>query len=123
MALVAAFGEAGEHELERDALVWLEALGPPALVVSGATSERTAFTSFVPVNDTAEPVAKNKPLAPMGSLPIGRVRQPRQFPAVVPDDPTFHLVWESVELPEKLRPALDRLCRGVTYHGHSASPV
>ena len=126
MALVAAFGETDErerHELEVEALEWLECLGPPALAVSGVTSERTPFRSYVPVNDSADPVSKGKVLAPMGSLPVGRNRQARQFPAVVPDDPTFHLVWQEAEMPANLRPALDRICRNVTYLGHSSTPV
>ncbi|HJT78925.1 MAG TPA: type I-U CRISPR-associated protein Csb2, partial [Gemmataceae bacterium] len=114
MALVAAFGETPDydrHELEVEALEWLEGLGPPALAVPGVTAERTPFTSYVPVNDSADPLSKGKALAPMGSLPIGRNRQPRHFPAVVPDEPTFHLVWPGAELPENLRPALDRVCQ------------
>src|SRR5690242_13177457 len=105
MALVAAFGECGEHELEREALEWLETLGPPALRVREEAPKRSSFISYVPVNDDGNPMGKKGAFGPMGSLPIGRNRQPRAFPAVVPEDPTFHLIWESVELPEKTRPA------------------
>jgi CRISPR-associated protein Csb2 len=126
MALVAAWGETDErerHGSEVEALEWLERLGPPALAVPGVTSERASFRSYVPVNDSADPVSKGKALAPMGSLPIGRNRQARQYPAVVPDHPVFHLVWRDAELPANLRPALDRICQGVTYLGHSSTPV
>jgi CRISPR-associated protein Csb2 len=126
MALVAAFGETPDYDrqgLEVEALEWLEGLGPPALAVSGVTAERTTFTSYVPVNDAADPVSKGKALAPMGTLPIGRNRQPRHFPTVVPEQPTFQLVWPTAELPEKLWPALGRVCQNVTYLGHSATPV
>ena len=58
MALVAAFGEWGlqepDPELYEKALEWLEGLGPPALRVNGA-AKRTAFTSYVPVNDDSRP--------------------------------------------------------------------
>ena len=123
MALVAAFGESGEHDLERDALLWLEAQGPPALSVPDATAERAVVTSYVPVNGDRAKDTINVRAAPMGTMPIGLVRQARVFPTVVPDDPTFHLVWHGVDLPADLRPAVDRLCRHVTCLGHSASPV
>jgi CRISPR-associated protein Csb2 len=123
MALVAGWGECGEDELQRAALEWLERLGPPSLRVSADARRREPFTSYVPVNDTAAPVQKNKPLSPMGSLAIGRVRQPRQFPAVVPAEPTFHLVWAGADPPEGLRQGLEQLCGQVTYLGHSATPV
>ncbi|MFO0825915.1 MAG: type I-U CRISPR-associated protein Csb2 [Gemmataceae bacterium] len=58
----------------------------------------------------------------MGSIPIGRSRQPRQFPAIVPAEPTFFLRWD-VDVPANVRPALERVCEGATYLGHSASPV
>ena len=85
-------------------------------------SRRTSFTSYVPVNDESSPMGKKGPFAPMGSLPIGRNRQPRQFPAVVPESPALFLVW-SVDVPANLRPALEKVCGLATYLGHSASPV
>src|SRR5262249_774320 len=51
-----------------------------------------------------------------------RNRQPRQFPAVVPDPPTFFLIWK-VDVPTNLRPPLEKVCGLMTYLGHSASPV
>src|SRR5436305_1689171 len=105
MALVAAFGETGEHHSERAPLQWLEKLGPPALAVSPAMSQRAPFTSYVPVNDDSSPLTKgkkgepDKPRPVMGSFPIGRLRNARTFPTVVPSEPQFHLVWESAELP------------------------
>lgn len=122
MALVAAWGEAGEDPDQRAGLEWLETLGPPALAVPLNKSKRTPFTSYVPVNDDSSPMGKKGPFGAMGSLPIGRNRQPRQFPAVVPESPRLFLRWE-VDIPANLRPALDQLCGLVTYLGHSASPV
>jgi CRISPR-associated protein Csb2 len=122
MALVAAWGESGEDAAQRDALEWLESLDAPSLTVPTEVSERTSFTSYVPVNDNSSPVGKKGAFGPMGSLPIGRNRQPRRFPAVVPSSPTFFLSW-NVDLPTNLRPALERVCELVTYLGHSATPV
>ncbi|MHB1424686.1 MAG: type I-G CRISPR-associated protein Csb2 [Gemmataceae bacterium] len=122
MALVAAWGEAGEDATQRQALEWLEKLDPPSLAVPLEVSERTSFTSYVPVNDDRSPMGKKGPFGPMGSLPIGRNRQPRQFPAVVPASPTLFLIW-NIDVPTNLRPALEKVCELVTYLGHSASPV
>ena len=123
MALVAAWGEAGEDPDQLAALEWLEKLDPPPSTPRALeTSVRTSFTSYVPVNDDGSPIGKNGPFGPMGSLPIGRNRQPRQFPAVVPESPTFFLRWET-DIPANVRPSLEAICGLVTYLGHSASPV
>lgn len=122
MALVAAWGESGEHPEHLSALEWLETLDPPALAVPEAASVREPFTSYVPVNDDGSPMGKKGPFGPMGSIPIGRNRQPRSFPAVIPESPTHYLIWD-VEVPVNIRPALEAVCGLVTYLGHSASPV
>src|SRR6266700_3924133 len=123
MALVAAWGESGENSDQRSALEFLEKLGPPSIAAPLETSSRTSFTSYVPVNDDSSPIGKKGPYGSMGSAPIGRNRQPRQFPAIVPDSPAFFLRWDDVDFPENMRPALRHLCGMVTYLGHSASPV
>lgn len=120
MALVAAWGEAGEDAAQRAALEWLETLDPPALAVPGLASERVTFTSFVPVNDDANPMRTNGP--PVGNYPLRRHRVGRSFPAAVPEAPTFHLIWD-VDVPANLRPALEAVCGLATYLGHSSSPV
>jgi CRISPR-associated protein Csb2 len=122
MALVAAWGEAGEDAHQRQALEWLETLGAPSLDVALGFSERSPFTSYVPVNDDSNPVSKKGAFTVIGSLPIGRNRQPRQFPAVIPDSPAFFLTWDA-DVPANLRGGLESLCGLVTYLGHSASPV
>lgn len=122
MALVAAWGESGEDASGRAALEWLETLGPPQLAVPLEAWPRAGFTSYVPVNDDASPVGKKGPFGPMGGLQIGRNRQPRGYPTIVPDSPTFYLGWD-VDLPANLRPGLEAVCESVTYLGHSASPV
>ncbi|HYH66475.1 MAG TPA: type I-U CRISPR-associated protein Csb2 [Urbifossiella sp.] len=120
MALVAAWGEAGEDAAQRAALEWLETLDPPALAVPGLASERVTFTSFVPVNDDADPTRTNGP--PVGNYPLRRHRVGRSFPAAVPEAPTFRLIWD-VDVPANLRPGLDAVCALATYLGHSSSPV
>jgi CRISPR-associated protein Csb2 len=123
MALMAAHGETEKPADEAAALRWLEQLSRPALHVCRNHYRRDVVTTYVPVNDTSEPELKGKLLAPMGSLPIGRVRQPRQFPAIVPEDPTFFLIWSEHLRLDTHRAALERLCTKVTYLGHSSSPV
>jgi CRISPR-associated protein Csb2 len=130
MALVAAWGENGIADDGRKALEWLESLPTaPALRVSEEASFRTRFISYVPVNDDRSPTTKgaqkDEPDTPrpiMGSLPIGRLRNGRSFPAIAPADSIFFLRWEA-DLPDDLRPALEAVCAQVTYLGHSATPV
>lgn len=122
MALVAAWGEMGEDATQREALEWLENLDAPSLAVPLDVSKRTSFTSYVPVNNDSNPMGKKGPFGPMGSLPIGRNRQPRFFPAVVPESPVFYLIWNG-DMPANMRPALEKLCELATYLGHSASSV
>ncbi len=122
MALVAAWGESGEDSNVRAALEWLETLGPPSIAVPLDVSVRTPFTTYVPVNDDGSPMGKKGPHVAMGSMPIGRNRQPRQFPSVAPSSPTFFLTWDT-DVPGNVRAALGKVCNSVTYLGHSASPV
>ena len=51
-ALAATWAEDAQHPAEREALEWLESLGPPAISASGATPRRVV-SHFVPVNDTS----------------------------------------------------------------------
>ena len=117
LAIVAAWGEAGEDLDQRAALEWLEGLDPPGIAVPLETSSRTSFTSYVPVNDDSSPMGKKGPYGAMGSLPIGRNRQPRQFPAIVPESPAFFLRWD-MDIPANLR-----LCAGTAFRiGHLPRP-
>jgi CRISPR-associated protein Csb2 len=122
MALVAAWGEAGKDAAQREALEWLETLPCPSLAVPLEVSQRTSFTTYVPVNDDSSPMGKKGSFGAMGSMPLGRNRQPRFFPTVTPDSPTFALIW-AVDPPANLRGSLERLCELVTYLGHSATPI
>lgn len=122
MALIAAWGEAGENAAQREALEWLEKVGPPSLAISLEVSERTKFTTYVPVNDDNSPIGNKGAFGAMGNLPIGRNRQPRFFPSVVPECPTFSLIW-TPDVPDNHREALAAVCRLATYIGHSATPI
>ncbi len=122
MALVAAYYLGGEMPDERAALEWLECQHAPALNLSNAWY-RTPVTMFVPVNDDSSPIKDKKPHMVMGTLPIGRGRQPRQFQTVIPENDTFYLIWREAESDNKLLPALQSLCSKVTYLGHSSSLV
>lgn len=129
MALAAGWFETDQDVAEGDALRWLEQLPPPGISASDAT-QRFITVSFVPVNDSANPIAvkyekgvrKEKSFAIMGLFPIGRDRQPRTFPTAIPHDPIVHLIWDE-DLPQIHREPLTRLCGKVVSIGHPASLV
>ena len=125
MALAAAWFETDEDEEEGDALRWLEALSPPSIAASEATL-RLPVKSYVPVNDDARPVVwdsqkKQWKRRPEGTLPLGRVRQPRGFPVVIPHDPVLYMIWDA-DL-GKHSPPLERLATRLSHVGHPASFV
>jgi len=129
MALAAAHFETDGSGDEREVLEWLEQLDPPTLITSRC-QERDTVTTFVPVNDSADPIKKNKPLMPAGSLSIGRDRQPRTFPVVVAEPaPSGEselyccLRWDDAVPSDSRTTLLADLCRKVTHVGHSASLV
>jgi CRISPR-associated protein Csb2 len=126
MALAAAHFETGGDPAEAAVLERLE-VERPVVVAARRHQERDPVTVYVPVNDTASPVkgsGKNqRPSAPLGSLPMGRDRQPRQFPVALPEEPTVHLRWPGLDLSPAEQGVLARLCGKVTYVGHSASLV
>ena len=128
MALAAAHFETGADPTEREALLWIEALKPPAFRVSDHET-RTGGTCYVPVNDAASPrlrpgqVLSDSQLKDgLGLLPENRLRQPRKFTVAIPHDPIVHLIWVE-EIPSDVRESLESLCRKVTYVGHSTSLV
>ena len=112
-ALVATWAARGEAPAEHAALEWLERQDPPRLAASGA-SHRAAPTAYVPTNDPASGQKGNKAV-----MPATRSRQPRRFPAALPDDPIVRLIWPSAD--DAPLGALDALARDVAYVGHSAS--
>jgi CRISPR-associated protein Csb2 len=128
-ALVAAWGERGCSPAERDALEWLETLGPPLLAAPdeslGAVSRTTVTTAYVPVNDTASPLKgsgkKLKTSQPIQDTAIGRDRQPRCFPSLHVGDTTCALVWPEAQASHQVRADLATLCAAVTHIGHPSS--
>jgi CRISPR-associated protein Csb2 len=129
MALAAACFETDGSVAERLALKWLEQQSPPELYA--ATGQpREIVTAFVPVNDAAAPrlgagksYSESQVHAGIALMPDRRVRQPRHFPAVIPDDPVVHLCWPLGNPEADIRDALATLGGKVTYIGHSASLV
>ena len=135
MALAAAWFETGgmstesmddEYRQEGEALRWLEALPPPAIAASDATT-RTTVVSYVPVNDAQ--IGSKLPTdggldrlkgAGLTVLPEHRSRQPRSFPVAIPHESAVHLIWREAEL-GGYRCGLERLAAKVTHVGHSAS--
>jgi CRISPR-associated protein Csb2 len=136
MALVAAWGASDRLPDEAEALRWLESLGAPELVASqeldderSEVTRREVVTSYVPVNDTElssrsskKPPSDAQVAAGLGLLPEKRSRQARHFPAVTPQSEYVLLRWPNAEANSHAI-SLDRLCRKVTYIGHSSSPV
>ena len=123
MALAAAhFEDAASDQAERQALLWLESLGDPAMVLPEREPEpRSVVTAYVPVNDKAGPASAALQSAPA----LTRSKQPRTYPRVRVGDEPVHLWWRdaNAEQIDQHRPALEQLCRRVTRIGHSSSLV
>lgn len=125
-ALVAAWGR-DDHPAgdERDALLWLErTLGGADLEVRApAAHDREVVTVFVPPNDAR---TTKDPVKSLRVIPAHRKnRQPRAFPAVLPQaSPALvHYVWPASDGFARHREALARLAAEVSYLGHSHSLV
>jgi CRISPR-associated protein Csb2 len=136
MALVAAWGTSDRMSEESESLRWLESLGAPEIIASqeiedtqSEVTRREVVTCYVPVNDT-ELSTRSSNKAPsdaqiaagLGLLPEKRLRQARHFPTITPKNECMLLRWPKAEANGHAE-ALARLCRKVTYIGHSSSPV
>ncbi len=136
MALVAAWGGSEHCSREAEALRWLESLGAPDLVAGlepdgdrpWATC-REGVTSYVPVNDIELQPGYSERAFPVPQmsrglelLPEKRSRQARHFPCITPKSDCVWLRWPAADAGGHLG-ALARLCRKVTYLGHSSSLV
>lgn len=114
-ALYCAYAEGPFGDAERDALLWMESLAPPALAASDAVRRETP-KSYVPPNDASD----------LEAVPDFRTtKAPRRFPTVIPDERIVHFVWDprnSQDI-ERHREALQRLGEHVQYLGHSSTPV
>jgi CRISPR-associated protein Csb2 len=128
MSLAAAYYETDGDSRELEALLWVEQLGAPNMWATEA-NERNIMPTYVPVNDSTTPRLRpgrdpspQQVNAGLQLLPENRSRQPRQFPVVIPHDPTVYLVWPDTPSPE-VRDGLESLCNKVIRVGHSASLV
>jgi CRISPR-associated protein Csb2 len=91
-----------------------------------AAAKRKAEATLEKVKREAvaiDPLPADKALKTASALlPERRTRQVRTFPVVLPETPTFALLWPSAD-PELHRAALEQLCARVTRLGHSSSLV
>ncbi len=100
----------------RDAL---SAAGTPGEVATAQKRYETAARAARDWSGNAErPGSKGS----VGVLPGERVKQPRTFPSVVPDDPVVHFQWLD-EDPGEHRGPMNRLAGAVPRLGHSSSMV
>ena len=111
-ALVATWGARGEQADEAEALRWLEQQRVTKIIASSA-GRRIALLSYVPPNDK---LAKKK-----STSPGFRERQPRRFPAAIPDERIVRLYWEDGDQGAQRLEQLSRLAADTSYVGHSAS--
>lgn len=118
--------ETPEEQAEREALEWLSAQRNLSLHLPNYCGQRTAVTTYVPVNDSEQLKKKGEPHSRIGEgWEFRRNRQERGFPTVLPDPPTLVYRWEVRDEAaiERHRPALARLAANVSYLGHSSSLV
>jgi len=132
MALAAAhFEDAASDQAEREALLWLEGLRDPSLMLPDQKFVRSCEKAFVPVNDDYSPHHKNPSTGKISfftrptSLPLKRRHAERTYPRVRIGDEPVHLLWREADATkvDQHRPALERLVRRVTRIGHSSSLV
>lgn len=122
MALAAAHFQTGADPAEREALLWLETLPPPALRAP-ACAPRAVVTHYVPVNDKPGEVTK-PPTAIIQSAPqLARDRQPRTFARAWLEEDCVYLVWPEARPQDGVLEALASVCARVTRIGHSTSLV
>jgi CRISPR-associated protein Csb2 len=129
-ALVQAWGDLGETEVAREALVWLEQLHEqsPPLIRCGQTLTATIVQRFVPVNDVWNPVITDstgkKSCAPFiaGTL-LGRDRKPRRIPVATLSDDTVVFWWPDANPTPKHHASLAELSSAVASLGHPSCLV
>jgi CRISPR-associated protein Csb2 len=127
-ALVATWSEHGSDPAGRAALEWMEGLGPPTIHAAHA-QRRDVADHYVPPNDMTVSGKPGSGLprdasTSLAVLPALRTnRQPRQFPAVIPDDPRVRYVWSEAASDSTHLPALEALVADLVYLGHSQALV
>jgi CRISPR-associated protein Csb2 len=122
-ALVAAWG--GRGQSGHAALSWLCSQGVPCLLVprDHLISAGAVVRTYVPVNDIEGPRRGAYGDKHLGLIPSYRKRSSRVFPATNVGVEVCALVWPQVVPDPDVREALGKLCRAVTYIGHSSSLV
>lgn len=124
-ALTDVDDEAKRVDEARAALADAEAEGDAKAVKKHAASVERADAAL----NRAVARATDVPSAPLDPrygqrvLPDYRVRQPRRFPSVTPDEPRVTYVWADAAPTEEQRRSLDELLRRVVRVGHSSSLV
>ncbi len=122
MALAAAHFQTGADPSERQALLWLESLPPPAISAAPGMP-RPSVTHYVPVNDKPGDPSK-PPKTILQSVPqLARDRQPRCFARTWIETENAYLIWPDIAPHESALRALESLCAKVTRIGHSMSLV
>ncbi|AYH45779.1 type I-U CRISPR-associated protein Csb2 [Azoarcus sp. DN11] len=108
-ALIAAAYRGNLMSDVRDALLWLESVGPPAIADSPSARDEPS-ARYVPANDDARP-------------PRQRHRTARTFETAVLADREcdFQYIWKDAEPNASLRTKLDAICAAVTHVGTTHS--
>lgn len=122
-ALVQAWGDLGEPENGRQALEWMEGIGPPA-IHCGVLLSSVVVPRFVPVNDEWSPIDKNGKLLPSiaGTL-IGRDRKERRIPNATLSKDTVYFWWPNRNLSSDQLESLSELANAVASLGHPSCLV
>lgn len=112
-ALVATAYESGMGEEGLDALRWLEGKGAPEIWATDF-NERSLHTAYVPVNALGKTIGTD----------LTRVnRQPRQFPAAIPDHPIIWMAWPEPQPAPPVLDALAQVAQRLSHLGSSRSLV
>ena len=94
----------------REAVTYLERLGPPVIYAS-PTEVETLHTDYLPTGEPAK------------GLGLELVRKPHQFPATRPEDPVLYYGWPDATPSPQVRAALDHLVRDIVHLGHTTGFV
>lgn len=121
-AMVAAHFELECGAAGEAALRWFEALPSPHLCVDLDPGARQIHSHWVPVNDETLAFDKAKPIN-FQHLLDRRTKQERYFPAVLPADARVIFSWPDAPNTAEHVSTLMRIVEGVSYLGHSSSPV
>jgi len=117
--------EAEHVDAVRAALSDAKASGDAKAMKQQGIAVKKAEAAYEKAVSRATAVPAKPPSARYGQrvLPEFRVRQPRTFPSVTPDDARVTYVWAGAAATDALRGPLDNLLRRVVRLGHSSSLV